>query len=232
MKTIEIDGEQVTLNVKPSDSRRAVDVDFKPGEITIGVPHGHTLDPDAFIKQHLDKITKGYQKAKAKINILQDDTILIHGHRRRITVEENQTPPDPPVTLTPDTITIHAKPLEDPNTLLKNWITAETQRIATETLKKHANRLAEPQTIRTRDAPRWGQCNKRGEVVLNWQLATLPPELAEYITIHEALHLKHFNHQNDFHTDLERILPNHRELEKKINNYLAIPPNFQFKRKN
>ncbi len=36
--------------------------------------------------------------------------------------------------------------------------------------------------------------NKRGEVVLNWQLATLPPELAEYITIHEALHQKHLNH--------------------------------------
>jgi len=230
MRTIEIDGEHVTVNVKPSESRRAVYVEFKPGEITIEVPHGLKIEPETFLSQHIQKITKGYREAKAKINILQDDTILIHGKRRRIAVEDTQT--NTPVTLSDDAITINAKPLEDPNTLLKNWITSETQRIATEALEKHADELPQPKAVRVRDSPRWGQCNKRGEVVLNWQLATLPLELAEYIVIHETLHQRHFNHKNAFHADLEKIIPNHRDLEKRMENYLAIPPNFQFKRKN
>jgi predicted metal-dependent hydrolase len=231
MRTIDIDGEQVTVNIKPSESRRAVYVEFKPGEITIEVPHGTKLDPEAFLPQHIQKITKGYREAKAKINVLQEDGILIHGHRHKIIIEDAQNPPSPTITLTTTTITIHTKPLEDPDILLKNWITDETKRLAEETISKHALE-AKPQALRVSDTPRWGQCNKRGEIILNWQLATLPPELAEYITIHEAIHLKHFNHQTGFHTDLEKILPNHHALEKRINNYIAIPPNHQYTRKN
>ena len=45
---------------------------------------------------------------------------------------------------------------------------------------------------------RWGTCNSRGEVRLNWRLLQAPPHIINYVICHELAHLKEMNHSAKF----------------------------------
>lgn len=45
---------------------------------------------------------------------------------------------------------------------------------------------------------RWGSCNSRGEIRLNWRLIQAPPHIIHYVVAHELAHLKEMNHSAKF----------------------------------
>jgi hypothetical protein len=65
----------------------------------------------------------------------------------------------------------------------------------------------------------------------NLQLAVsrTTTQLAEYIIIHEAVHLTHFHHQKGFHHKLEQIIPDHHKHEQQLQQYLATPTDIENK---
>jgi predicted metal-dependent hydrolase len=52
-------------------------------------------------------------------------------------------------------------------------------------------------TIRNQRS-RWGSCSSRGHITLNFRLLLMPPEVREYILIHELMHLRQANHSRRF----------------------------------
>lgn len=61
---------------------------------------------------------------------------------------------------------------------------------------------------------RWGSCNSRGEVRLNWRLIQAPPQIINYVVCHELAHLKEMNHSAKFYAVLAQLFPDHAEAEK------------------
>ena len=45
---------------------------------------------------------------------------------------------------------------------------------------------------------RWGSCNSRSIISFSWKLIQCPPELIDYVIIHELAHLKELNHSPKF----------------------------------
>lgn len=45
---------------------------------------------------------------------------------------------------------------------------------------------------------RWGSCSALKNINLSHRLIGAPPDLADYVIIHELAHLKHLNHGKDF----------------------------------
>jgi len=45
---------------------------------------------------------------------------------------------------------------------------------------------------------KWGSCSTTGTLGLNWRLLMAPPEIGEYIVIHELAHLREANHTDGF----------------------------------
>ena len=62
----------------------------------------------------------------------------------------------------------------------------------------------------------WGSCSSLGNINLNLRLVTLPPELADYVMLHELCHLRYMNHGPQFHALLESVCPNHRALARQL----------------
>jgi len=63
---------------------------------------------------------------------------------------------------------------------------------------------------------RWGSCSKRGNLNFNYKIVFLPPELADYIIVHELCHLGEFNHSRHFWQLVEIAIPDYRKLRKQI----------------
>jgi hypothetical protein len=66
---------------------------------------------------------------------------------------------------------------------------------------------------------RWGSCSGRNNISLNLNLVRLPEELIDYVILHELAHTKEKNHGRKFWDFLDKLLPNSKELNKKLRFY-------------
>ena len=72
---------------------------------------------------------------------------------------------------------------------------------------------------------RWGSCSAKGTISLNMKLLFLPPELVEYIMLHELCHTVHMNHSQYFWTLVERHMPDYRGRDRAVKNaFHHVPP--------
>ena len=73
-----------------------------------------------------------------------------------------------------------------------------------------------PKLALTQAKTRWGSCNSRGHIRLNWRLVHLPLPLIDYVVAHELAHLKEMNHSPRFWAVVETMMPNWREAKRAL----------------
>jgi predicted metal-dependent hydrolase len=61
---------------------------------------------------------------------------------------------------------------------------------------------------------RWGSCSRSARIALNFRLIQMPPDVREYILLHELMHLRHPNHSRRFWREVEALCPAFREAER------------------
>jgi predicted metal-dependent hydrolase len=64
---------------------------------------------------------------------------------------------------------------------------------------------------------RWGSCNTRAHRIwLNLELALYPPEIMEYVLVHEMVHLHERLHNRRFYRLMDQFLPDWKSREKEL----------------
>ena len=61
---------------------------------------------------------------------------------------------------------------------------------------------------------RWGSCSSKGNLNFNCLLMLAPPEVLDYVVVHELCHRKQMNHSKAFWLEVEKVLPNYKEVRK------------------
>jgi predicted metal-dependent hydrolase len=66
---------------------------------------------------------------------------------------------------------------------------------------------------------RWGSCNRDNRLSLNVGLALLPPELLDYVLLHELVHTRIKNHGRAFWAELTGLMPDARARAVQLRNH-------------
>lgn len=56
----------------------------------------------------------------------------------------------------------------------------------------------------------WGSCTRRGDLNFNWRLTLAPPEVLDYVVVHELAHRREMNHSRRFWDLVELHCPDHK----------------------
>lgn len=64
-------------------------------------------------------------------------------------------------------------------------------------------------TIR-RQKTRWGSCSAKGNLNFNCLLEECPPEVRDYVVVHELAHRVELNHSNRFWSEVGKIIPGYK----------------------
>ncbi|HSH54875.1 MAG TPA: SprT family zinc-dependent metalloprotease [Methylotenera sp.] len=76
--------------------------------------------------------------------------------------------------------------------------------------------VALPKLFLSNAQSRWGSCNSRKEIRLNWRLLQAPPHIINYVICHELAHLKEMNHSAKFWAVVASIFPDYKSAEKEL----------------
>ena len=66
-----------------------------------------------------------------------------------------------------------------------------------------------PRVIIANQQKRWGSCDQRGTIRLNWRIIQAPMRLVDYVVVHELVHLRHRGHGRDYWQAVGRVMPDY-----------------------
>ena len=96
---------------------------------------------------------------------------------------------------------------------IDRWYRREARAAFEEAVRAEASPLGvQPARLAVRDTTsRFGSCSTTGTVSFSWRLIMTPPEVLDYVVVHELCHLREANHGKGFWRLVEDARPGWRE---------------------
>jgi predicted metal-dependent hydrolase len=105
-----------------------------------------------------------------------------------------------------------AGPAAEASAALERWYRREARLRLSAAVEREAPALGvRPKRISVRDpGSRWGSCTSGGGLSFSWRLLLAPPQVLDYVVVHELCHLRELNHSRTFWRLLDRARPGWR----------------------
>lgn len=187
---------------------------------------------DEVVKSYQPWIEKAIQAKKERLQAkdwLTKGEILFLGEYKKIVIEKPKRDKDR-VTYVGNQLIVETDRgdnQEHIRGLVENYMRKQALSILTEVSHKYCQLIEcnyKKITIR-KQKTRWGSCSNKGHLSYNVKIMCAPMEAIEYIVLHEVMHLRHFNHGEQFWNDIAKVMPNyneHRNYFKTQGKYLEI----------
>jgi predicted metal-dependent hydrolase len=112
----------------------------------------------------------------------------------------------------------HLPSEESTKTKLTKFLKAKALDNLSDQITKFSQQMSLPiaiaDNIKVRDYKRrWGSCDHRGRLSFNWRIVQAPPEVLDYVAVHELAHCHEFNHSKRFWRIVEQQMPDWRDRQ-------------------
>jgi predicted metal-dependent hydrolase len=224
--------QNTEVEIRRQPHKRSIGVTLQvDGRIRVSAPKGATLTRireflelhQDWVRTHLGKYETLRQRYPAKrfcegeSFLFLGESLILHflkGHSRKVQLKiaheamECYIPPALWSGFDPQS--------EHPELFVE--ITAFFKKLGAELLAERVAYFAErmqlhPTSLSFRSQKtRWGSCSSQGHLSLNWRLIIAPPEVVDYVVIHELAHLRFYNHSKSFWSLVATQSPEYRQL--------------------
>ena len=198
--------------IRTSRRSKSISLKIRNGELEVSCPYNTS---EIFIKNLIERkkvwINKNIDRSRKnhkKIDQISNGFITFKGlvlqliykksNFERITVEDNE-------------LKIFYSEKSKSRQLIIEWLKLQANNFLRARLSFLSKRISiefNSLTIKSYTA-RWGSCNIKGDIFLNWKLIMLPESVIDYVLIHELAHINVPNHSREFWKLVKKKDPNY-----------------------
>ena len=202
-RKVTLQGENVAYEVRQSDEATQPRIDVDLHGVRVVLPEDSTTDPEELLKENavwvLEKKRKydAYREQIPDREFEEGERFPYLGEQYEIVVEQR-----PASQVVENGFRLAKHHVEQ--TSIKRALETLYRRKARELFEDRANHFAEEMRVEydkievRNQRTKWGSCSTTGTLGLNWRLMMAPPEVVDYIVIHELAHLQEQNHSDVF----------------------------------
>ncbi|HVW06104.1 MAG TPA: SprT family zinc-dependent metalloprotease [Vicinamibacterales bacterium] len=179
------------------------------GQLRVTVPRGASIAGGlAFAEREAAWIAREWATVQARTTWGDGTRVWYRGVLLTLSVED--------VAVRVGETRVTCGPRQDVRAVLQaHWRAAATRELPSRCLALASEHGLSPASVRVRDQQsRWGACSGKGAITLNWRLVQMPPDVADYVMLHELAHLRQPNHSRRFWREVDRLCPSWRDAER------------------
>lgn len=206
---------------KNSRARRYVARVNEEGKIVVTVPsRGTQKEALVFANAHLDWLKDQQSEALKALSqkkpLSHGDLVLLEGRWEQVVISKDRGRPMLNVGRLSCFI---ANEFSDHAYAFAELLKAEAKAIFPDRLQGYAREFGlEVKRVSVRgQKTRWGSCSSSGTISLNWKLMQTPPDVLDYVIIHELMHIREMNHSERFWTLVADACPQYKQAMAWLN---------------
>ncbi|MBM3153062.1 MAG: M48 family metallopeptidase [Chloroflexi bacterium] len=196
--------------------RKTIALVVEPGgRLTVRAPlHMADAHIRQFVEAHTDWIVKAQAKARLVSppqpkQFTDGETFLYLGKSYPLTLVPRQRPS---LTFDRSAFRLAQSALPKAQEAFTRWYKQQALAVFTDRVDALAKQFGfRYERIRISSArTRWGSCSSKGALSFTWRLVMAPPEVVDYVVIHELVHTKVRNHSKTFWARVGELMPGYK----------------------
>ncbi len=218
-----LNGHKISYKIVHSRRARRLRITVAASGVTVTLPHGiKAVEAERMLQQNSNWLMAQLErisKRAAAGNALPADVVLLRGKPVRIEViQEEDRKARAHISEGREKLIarIPAGSRATPRSLVEPWLKQQARKEIEAVVRQQSLRMnLAVKSISIRDQrTRWGSCSSKGTLSFNWRLIMAPPEVLEYVVIHELAHLRHPDHSAAFWSVVAYYEPNYKILRQ------------------
>ena len=206
--------DDLSFELKPSTRRRTLQITVdRSGELVLSAPpeveeerlREFVLEKRFWIYTKLAEKDR-LQKALPTKSYVDGEGFLYLGRSYRLRLVDEQ---DVALTLLNGRFMLRRDLVDTARAHVVKWYRARANVWLWDKVQDYLVRMeVQPVGVKVQDLGyRWGSCGKGNWLYFHWKTILLPPQMAEYVVVHELAHLHQPHHTSEFWQRVERAMP-------------------------
>ncbi|MBP8996704.1 MAG: M48 family metallopeptidase [Anaerolineaceae bacterium] len=215
-----IDGRRIPYQIIVSPRARRLRVTVTPTGVSVILPEGVRLaEAEQMLQQHSEWVLKQLDHpagVKQRAATLPKDVLLLRGEVKKVEILAQKGRQGRMQVVEADDRLLLRVPegrAQEGRALALPWLRGLARAEIEKTARQRAAQMkVNYRSITIRDQKtRWGSCSNRGTLSFNWRLIMAPPQVLDYVVVHELAHLQQPDHSKDFWRLVEHYFPEYKK---------------------
>lgn len=200
---VDLLGTPIEYEVRHSSDASEPRIDVDIHGVAVVLPESEEIDPRELLKENAAWVVEKtrtydwYREQAPERQFKEGESWPYLGQSYEVVVEQR-----PSSSVVDGEICLAEHHVED--TSIKRALETLYRRTARQRFERRADHFADEMGVEydaieiRNQRTRWGSCSTNGTLGLNWRLMMAPPEIIDYVIVHELAHLAEPNHGSEF----------------------------------